>query len=238
MKTIINLYKLAKRLFNCERWINYRCVIVFMIRSLVHHNKIQTLDKFFNASPLRCSILIAHPVFFAQLTRHFFYRCSTSSERLTIITHSFSVLEDKFTEQALQQIYLGPGIQLRSQLYKEQTLSIDMVFRDGEIREGSMTLGLKLNDKYIYHLNFWLILDKRNNFSLYIGTVQGSRNGLAINKELTKYFWGCRPKNLIMYALRILAQHLSCSAIYAVSNYGFYTNNHWRWDRKIGRAHV
>ncbi|MBP2643097.1 MAG: hypothetical protein H6Q67_984 [Firmicutes bacterium] len=96
-----------------------------------------------------------------------------------------------------------------------------------------MTLALKLNNKNIYHINFWLVLDQHNNLSLYIGALQGSRNGLAINKELTKHFFGCRPKNLIVSALRILAERLSCGAIYAVSNHGFYTNNHWRLNRKL-----
>jgi len=230
---IVKLYNLGKQLHNCERWMNYRRVIVFVIRSLIHHKEVQILCNFFHSSSLRRNIITTHPTFFVQLTRHIFYKGSTISERLAIIMQSSVVLENKFTEQALQEIYLGPGIRLWSQFYKEQPLSIDLVFRGSEFKEGSMTLGLKLNNKYIYHINFWIVLDERNNSSLYIGTLQGSLNGLSINKELTKYFWGCRPQNLIVYALRILAERLSCDAIYAVSNYGFYTNNHWGQDRKL-----
>lgn len=233
MEKIAKLYNLGKQLYNCERRINYRRVIVFVIRSLVHHKEVQTLYNFFQSSSLRHNIITTRSTFFVQLTRHLFYKDSTTSERLAIIIQSFVIFESKFTEQAIQQIYIGPGIRLWSQFYKEQLLSIDLLFRGTEFKEGSMTLGLKLNNKYIYHINFWMVLDGRNNSSLYIGTLQGSRDGLSINKELTKQLWGYRPPNLIVYALRILAERLSCDAIYAVSNYGFYTNNHWRQNRKL-----
>ncbi|MBU2699558.1 putative protein VirK/YbjX [Sporomusaceae bacterium BoRhaA] len=233
MMKMIDLLKLGTHLYNCKRWINYRCVMVFIIRLLLHHKEVQNLNNFFQLNPLRCEIITMHPLFFAQLTRQFFYKSSSTSERLTLITQSFLVLENQFTEQALQQIYLGPGLQLWRENYKEQILAIDLAFRVGEIKEGTMSLGLKLDNKYIYHINFWIVFDENNTFSLYIGALQGSRSGLSINKELTKHFLGCRPKNLIVYALRILAQNLFVSGIYAVSNYGFYANNHLRRDRKL-----
>lgn len=230
---MIGLFKLGTRLYHCERWINYRCVLVFVIRSLLHHKEVQLLNNFFQLNPLRREISAVHPLVFAQLTRQFFYKNSSTSERLTVITHSLLFWENQFTEHALRQIYFGSGLQLWSENYKGQNLAIDLAFRDGEIREGTMSLGLKLDNKYIYHTNFWIVSDMNSTLSLYIGALQGSRDGLSINKELTKYFFGYRPKNLILYALRILAQVLSISEIYAVSNYGFYTNNHLRRNRKL-----
>lgn len=230
---MINLLKLGTHLFNCKRWINYRYVMVFVIRSFLHYKEIQTLNNFFQFNPMRREIITMHPTFYAQLTRQVFYKGSSTSERMTIITQSFLVWENQITEQALQQIYLGPGLQLWSENYKEQTLAIDLAYRGSEIREGTMSLGLKLDNKYIYHINFWIVLDENDTLSLYIGALQGSREGLSINKELTKHFFGCRPKTLIVHALRILAQILFVSEIYAVSNYGFYASNHLRWDRKL-----
>lgn len=228
---MINYYKLGKRIFNCQSFIEYRRVIVFIFRALCHHKKIQYLHDFFHSNLLRCSIITMHPVFYMQLTRQVFYKKSSTAERLQLITQHFSALENKFIDQAVQQIYLGPGIRLWSEPYKEQTLALDLVFRFGEFREGMLTLALKLSDTYIYHINFSLLFDKRR--TLYIGALQGSQNGLAINKELTKHFFGCRPQNLIVYALRILARFFTANRIYAVSNYGFYANNHLRWDRKL-----
>lgn len=233
MIKIITLLKLGTQLYNCNRWINYRCVIVFVIRALLHHSEIQILSHFFQRTSLRREFITIHPVVFSQLTRHYFYRDSTTPQRLTAITQSFLALENRFTRQALQQIYLGSGIRLWNKNYKEKTMAIDLAFRASEIKEGAMSLSLKLDNKYIYHVNFWIVFDENNLISLYIGALQGSRNGLSINKELTKHFFGCRPKNVIIYALRILARNLSVSRIYAVSNYGFYANNHLRRDRKL-----
>lgn len=230
---MINLPKLGMRLYNCKRWINYRCVMVFVIRSLLHYKEVKELSRFFQRNPLRSEIIKMHPLLFAQLTRRLFYKNSNVSERLTIITQSFSILENQFTEQALQQIYFGSGLQLWSENYKKKILAIDLAFRGSESKEGTMCLGLKLDNKYIYHINFWLVFNMNNTLSLYIGALQGSRDGLSINKELTKHFFGCRPKNLMVYTLRILAHFLSVNEIYAVSNYGFYANNHLRWDRKL-----
>lgn len=233
MKNIVSLYHLGKQLYNCKRWMNYRFVLVFIIRSFIHYKNIQTLCDFFNYSPFRQNIITTHPKIFAQLTRQVFYKGSTTSERLTLILQSFLFFRDNFSKQALQQIYLGSGICLWSQVYKGQPLFINLIFLDSEIREGCMTLELKLNNKSIYHINFWIIIDEPTTSSLYIGALQGSRNGLSINKELTKHFFGFRPKNLILYALRILAERISCDTMYAVSNYGFYANNHWLQDRKL-----
>ena len=80
----------------------------------------------------------------------FFYKSSITSERMTIITQSFLVWEKQFTEQALQQIYLGSGLQLWSENYKEQILAIDLAFRGSEIKEGTMSLDLKLDNNSLF----------------------------------------------------------------------------------------
>lgn len=69
--------------------------------------------------------------------------------------------------------------------------------------------------------------------SLWIGALQGSPGQTDTIRYLTKRFWGYRPKNLMMYALRTLSRELNLDHIYAVSNHGFYANNHLRLDRKL-----
>ena len=205
-----------------------------MIRSMINHKKFDILEHFFQSNSFRQNVSEKYPVLFSQLTREFFYRNCAIDERLNLMTRTFLTMENRFTEKALQQIYFGNGIRLWSEDYEQQTLAIDLIFRSTETREGLMTLGLRLDDKYIYHVNCWFDTDSNDDLLLYIGALQGSRDGLSINRALTKHFYGYRPKNLIMYALRILAQCLSVQKIYAVSNYGFYTNSHLlRIDRKL-----
>lgn len=177
----------------------------------------------------------AHPQVFAQLTRQFFFRNSRAAERLTAITQTFQVMERSFSDKALEYLYLDEQkpLHLWEMPYgEEHTLSLEMFFRNGEIREGSMTLALCLDGEFVYHINFWCAQEGEKQV-LYIGCHQGSKHGLEVNKELTKAFFGYRPKNFILYALRILAKELAVDELRAVSNYGFYANNHIRKNRKL-----
>lgn len=231
---MIKYFKLGKKIFNCKRdFLAYRHVAVFTLRSIRSHKEVQELMDFFYQNSFRQEVVKKYPVIFAQLTRMLFYRSSTTSERLYIIMQTFATMEKKFSENSLAAIYFADGIRLWQETYNEKILSIDLVFRSSETREGLLTIGLRLDGQYIYHINFWVSADENNHLMFGVGALQGARDGLAINKELTKHFFGYRPKNLILYALRIFAQRLNVTKIYAVSNYGFYANNHIRLDRKL-----
>lgn len=231
----MDLFTLGTKLYDCRRKINYRCVLVFMVRSMMHHGESKALQEFLQQTEMRKRFFAAHPQVFAQLTRQFFFRNSRAAERLTAITQTFQVMERSFSDKALEYLYLDEQkpLHLWEMPYgEEHTLSLEMFFRNGEIREGSMTLALCLDGEVVYHINFWCAQEGEKQV-LYIGCHQGSKHGLEVNKELTKAFFGYRPKNFILYALRILAKELAVDELRAVSNYGFYANNHIRKNRKL-----
>ena len=231
----MDLFTLGTKLYDCRRKINYRCVLVFMVRSMMHHGESKALQEFRQQTEMRKRFFAAHPQVIAQLTRQFFFRNSRAAERLTAITQTFQVIERSFSDKALEYLYLDEQkpLHLWEMPYgEEHTLSLEMFFRNGEIREGSMTLALCLDGEFVYHINFWCAQEGEKQV-LYIGCHQGSKHGLEVNKELTKAFFGYRPKNFILYALRILAKELAVDELRAVSNYGFYANNHIRKNRKL-----
>ena len=231
----MDLFTLGTKLYDCRRKINYRCVLVFMVCSMMHHGESKALQEFLQQTEMRKRFFAAHPQVFAQLTRQFFFRNSRAAERLTAITQTFQVMERSFSDKALEYLYLDEQkpLHLWEMPYgEEHTLSLEMFFRNGEIREGSMTLALCLDGEFVYHINFWCAQEGEKQV-LYIGCHQGSKHGLEVNKELTKAFFGYRPKNFILYALRILAKELAVDELRAVSNYGFYANNHIRKNRKL-----
>ena len=231
----MDLFTLGTKLYDCRRKINYRCVLVFMVRSMMHHGESKALQEFLQQTEMRKRFFAAHPQVFAQLTRQFFFRNSRAAERLTAITQTFQVMERSFSDKALEYLYLDEQkpLHLWEMPYgEEHTLSLEMFFRNGEILEGSMTLALCLDGEFVYHINFWCAQEGEKQV-LYIGCHQGSKHGLEVNKELTKAFFGYRPKNFILYALRILAKELAVDELRAVSNYGFYANNHIRKNRKL-----
>ena len=75
----INLFSLGTKLYNCQRWVNYRCVLVFVLRSLLHREEREALQRFLAGNALREQFFEVHPEVFAQLTRQFFFRGSTAA---------------------------------------------------------------------------------------------------------------------------------------------------------------
>lgn len=231
MKQFLNL---STKVYDDVPSRNYWRKMVFLIRTLTHHQQMMKLINFFEINNLRREIAMAQPCIFEQATRQWFYRQSKFAERSAIIEKHYLFVHDCFTEEALRQIYLGDGITLWSQEYQGETLSLSLQFNRGSHeKEGLMAILLKLGDKRIYQIIFWLAPNQKNEMVLWVGALQGSQGGLQISRGLTKLFYGYRTKNFILHALSTVASQLDLEKIYAVSNYGFYANNHIRLDRKL-----
>jgi len=231
MEQFLNL---SAKVYDDVKKRNYWRKMVFMIRTLVHHKQMRDLIEFFEGNHLWRDISIAQPCIFEQATRQWFYHQSSFSERAGIIKEHYLFLNACFTEEALRQIYLGDGIVLWNQEYQNETLSLNLHFNRGSHeKEGLMAILLKIGEKRIYQMIFWLAPNEKNEMALWVGALQGSPNGLEISRGLTKLFYGYRTKNFILHTLYTVARQLGIGQIYAVSNYGFYTNNHIRLDRKL-----
>ena len=61
--------------------------------------------------------------------------------------------------------------------------------------------------------------------AMWIGTIQGYKDGLDNAKIVTKDVW-LSSKNFIMFLLRHIAAICKVESIYAVSDEGFYANTH------------
>jgi len=193
----------------------------------------QELGTFFQNNSLRHDIIVARPFIFEQVTRCVFYRQSTFPERMALIMEHFLFFEDKFTQEALRRMYIGEGIMLWSSDYPGERVLLSLHFGGGQRKEGLMGISFRVGERTIYQINFWVAPDDNGESVLKIGALQGPPGGLDILRDLTKQFFGYRPKNLILHALCTVAQHLGLERMFGVSNYGFYANNHIRFDRKL-----
>lgn len=225
--------RLGQKIYPNGKMSDYRRMMVFVIRSLLHHGGMKELRTFFEENSLRNNIITANPPIFEQVTRSLFYRGSTFSERLFLIQQHFIFLEERFTAKALEQIYIGNGIELWNSEHHEEKMSLELNFHLGQKKEGLVSINLVIGDRNIYQNIFWLAPNLDGEMSIWIGALQGSQGGLDVARSLTKQFLGYRPKNVVVQALRIVAAELGIPHIYAVSNYGFYANNHIRLDRKL-----
>jgi Uncharacterized protein conserved in bacteria len=203
-----------------------RRAFAFTLRSLPYYPLMNNLIEFFYANSLRRKIFEERPFIVAEATRPFFYYHAPYSTKVAMTIEHFSSLEDFFNHEGLEHIYLANGIVLWRSDYNDQPISIQLLFKSADMKEGLLTLSLNIGEARIYQSVFWIARDISGEKALWIGALQGPRNDPDIVHGLTKYFFGYRPKNLILYAVRAFASSLSLKCIYAVSNLGYYDSNY------------
>ena len=232
MNKYINL---GIKIYNIASIKELKRMVVFIIRSLFNNKIMEQIISFFDETTLKKSIIEKEPYFIEIVTRQVFFKNSTYKERYKIVTDHFDIILKKINEIAIKEVYLKQGIVLWQEETLGENLYVKLEFESGQKKEGLLSLMLILGDRKIYQMIFWLGYDEKNQEALYIGAMQGSNEIEANNliKGLTKHFYGYRTKNLILYMTRCLAKSLDINKIYAVSNKGYYANNHIRIDRKL-----
>lgn len=227
------LLKLSTRIYDPRRLKDYRRMMVFLIRSSSRYKQVSELIRFFESDPLRREIATSLPVVIEQATRQFFYFRSTFDERSTLIKEHFRFLEDAFAPKSIRALYLDGGMTIWSQPFQSSTVSFHAGFRSGQKKEGLLAVVLRVGEQNIYQSLLWIAKRPDGEYALQIGALQGVPGGAQVIHDLTKLFFGYRTKNLVLFATRILARELGLRRILAVSNKGFYANNHIRLDRKL-----
>ena len=226
-------FRLSTRIYDVNRLKDYRRMAVFLLRVWFHRRGMQELMRFFQTTPLLREIAQESPVVFEQATRKFFYYRSAFLERSRFLQNHFRLSEQLFLPEALLQIYREERLNLWGKEVLGKRLTLDLTFHSGDKKEGLMTLVMEWGGKGVYRMMFWLAEDKNGAAALWIGALQGTPGGREFIRVLTRSFFGYRPKNLMLYSLRVMARRLEIDRIYAVSNQGFYANNHCRLDRKL-----
>lgn len=94
---------------------------------------------------------------------------------------------------------------------------------------------MRLDEDDLYQMMFWIAPDKAGEWALWIGAMQGPNmeNARDVVKKVTRRCYSYRTKNFILHATQEVAKALGLTHIYAVTNYGYYANNHVRRDRKL-----
>lgn len=228
------LQYVGKSLYKTHILKEFKRYVVFMTRCHLHKRYMDDILDFFAASELRQKMLRGTPSFAEQVTRSFFYKNSTWTERVELVEKHILYLEERFKPKFLQKIYAdNRRLRVWEDVYQDKPLGMDLWFHGGQRKEGCLSLVLNYESEELYQIMFWLGYDKAGEPSLFIGALQGTPNGSEIIKGLTKAFYGYRTKNLIFYGIRNVAACLGAKNIYAVANEGYYAMNHIRRDRKL-----
>jgi len=236
------LREAGHRLYVTSRLKEMKRYLVFRARCHMHKTIIEDFLDFFAESQLRKDMLKGTPAFIEQVTRAFFYKDSGYEDRAALIKNHVVFVEKHFTEEAISKLYVDVNekenasqlITLWEEMFEDKPLCMSLYFHAGQCKEGCMSLILTWGGSPLYQVMFWFGPDlEKTGDAIWIGALQGIRNGSEVIKRMTKAFFGYRTKNLIFYGLRNLARCLGIHKIYAVTNEGYYAMNHVRIDRKL-----
>ncbi|MBO6304466.1 MAG: DUF535 domain-containing protein [Selenomonadaceae bacterium] len=230
-----DILKIARKIYRTSNSREARRMVVFLVRSVLNKGKMDKIDEFFHKNELRKKIAEIYPFVYEQPTRAFFYAGSTIDARAELLFDHFEYLEKNFKSNIILDIYAEKEILLYTKGFENDKLDFILRFYPGLRKEGLLSLCLKLNGTDLYQVVFWIGEDDKNNAALFIGAMQGpnGNNAKDIVKHATKLCYGYRTKNLSIYLTQIFTRALNLQKIYAVTNAGYYANNHIRLDRKL-----
>lgn len=234
---MINFINIGKSVYNLENWRERRRMAVFVLRAYIHYPVMKELLDFFMQDMDKRKFLKVNKYPLEQVTRAFFYNKSTMQERIGIVKDHTAFLMERFKEDCALRLAAHEFFLVWEDLRGEEPLRLYLAFESGQRKEGMLSLIFRWGNNYanLYQMIFWIARDKNDDWSLWIGAMQGPNmeNAKDVVKKVTKQCHAYRTKNLTLYVTRIFAEVLGLKHIYAVSNYGYYANNHVRSDRKL-----
>ena len=233
-----NFVELGKRIYNLENIREAHRFVVFVTRCTFNAGKMRRIIKFFNSSELLSKVAETFPFVYEQPTRAFFYNRSTFDERIRLIEEHMSFLQSNLNPQVVESLYSNTPLKLWQMELDEDFKSMELVMsiESGQRKEGLLSLLLRLdNGKPLYQIIFWIAKDNAGDWAMWIGALQGPNmdDAKEVVKKITKQCHAYRTKNLILYAAQAVTRNLNLKKIYAVTNEGYYANNHVRIDRKL-----
>lgn len=228
---------IGKKIYDLKNPREQRRYLVFLCRALLHRRELKELICFFQQDKLRNEIFSRQAFPIEQVTRAFFYNDSTFAERVKLVREHYEILQSRLQPEAF--VDLGDveyrGFELYTHDFEGRQLRVFSKFGVGQRKEGLLSIIMELDGEVLYQIIFWLAKDKKGEEAVWIGAMQGPNMADAreIVKKMTKWCHGYRTKNLILYMLQAVVRTMGIRKIYAVSNYGYYANNHVRSDRKL-----
>ena len=230
-----SLWTLGNKIYRIHVGREAHRLVVFLARGLLHHGKLKRLDAFFQSDPALQRIAEVYPYVYEQPTRAFFYKGSTFDERTALLKQHMQLLLEKLPTETVIGIYDHQAPVLWQQDFDGEPLTLQLSFHAGQRKEGLLSTVLMWRGEAIYQMIFWLQRDAAGAPCAYIGAMQGPNmaDSREVIKRLTKLCFGYRTKNLILYVTQAVLRALGIQHIYAVTNEGYYANNHVRRDRKL-----
>ena len=232
-----SFFQLSKRIYNTSNLREVRRLVVFMLRICLHYSALKKLQSDFEEDSILRQVTERYPFVYEQPMRAFFYHRSTFDERMALVRSHMYYLRDKLRPESLIRLYRYEPLQLWSGgECMGKRLTANLLCESGQRKEGLLSVTLRLDATSLYQIIFWIAPspDDRKP-SMWIGAMQGPNMTAAkeVVKQVTKACHAYRTKNLVLYVAQAVAHTMGLAHIYAVTNEGYYANNHVRIDRKL-----
>ncbi len=232
-----NFIELGKKIYDLKNPREAHRFAVFVARCCLHPQRMSRLEKFFAQSELLTKVAEGYPFVYEQATRAFFYYKSTFKERAQLIEENMQFLSERFNENFMLKLYGDKKIELWRMPLDETLGEMNLVLcaESGQRKEGLAAVMFNLPGEVpVYQILFW-IARSGEDWAMWIGAMQGPNvdDAKDLVKRITKKCYAYRTKNLILYAAQAVARSFGVKKIFAVTNEGYYANNHVRRDRKL-----
>jgi len=227
--------ELGKKIYDMNNPREVRRMMVFVVRCWLNRGRMRHLFAFFAQDELLRSVAAVYPFVYEQPTRAFFYNRSTFDERARLVEQHMDFLAAHFRPEVVLRLYREENIPLWQADCEGQPLVLSLYFEAGQRKEGMLSAMLRLDGQPLYQMIFWIAKNPAGEWSMWIGAMQGPNmeHAREVVKKITKQCHAYRTKNLILYMTQAVARALGLQHIYAVTNYGYYANNHLRTNRKL-----
>lgn len=224
----------AHRAYRFENPRERHRALVFMVRGLLHRKQLRELYEFFQETEARRAVYERNPFPLEQATRAFFYAGSTVRARIALIKDHYAFLEARLKPADFVDLALDRPREIWHSSETDMEWNACLKFEPGQRKEGLLSVIMAVNGTPLYQIIFW-IEQQGGVPTLVIGAMQGPNTEDAQDfvREMTKRAHRFRTKNLILYMTQAVARALGIQRILAVSNAGYYANNHIRRDRKL-----
>lgn len=220
-------WSLGKDIYGNGNWRQKRRITLFVGRSYKNRKQVVGLRNFFKGYTILPNLLKRHEGIHEVINRVFLYKNSSTQERLDALKDHFTMLPKYFSVPAIQAMYNNDRSKA-VEIWSDEELGLhgDIWFDTGQRKEGFLSLFFHYEEKGLYHINFRLGHGFNGEPCIWIGTIQGYKDGLDAAKKITKKMHGYRPKNFIFFLMRQLTKAMGIQSLYVVSDEGFYTNSH------------
>jgi len=233
-----NFIELGKKIYDLNNPREAHRFAVFVARCCLHPQRMSRLEKFFEQSELMRQVAEGYPFVYEQATRAFFYYRSTFEERARLIEDNMQFLSVRFNDDFMLKLYGDKKIELWRMPLDETLGEMNLVLcaESGQRKEGLAAVMFNLPGEVpVYQILFWIARTQGGDWAMWIGAMQGPNvdDAKDLVKRITKKCHAYRTKNLILYAAQAVARACGVTKILAVTNEGYYANNHLRRDRKL-----